>query len=41
VIIQSKNGNVFGAYTEKSWSDGPYYKKDSNVFIFGYINREK
>ena len=40
VIIQSTNGNVFGAYTEKSWSDGPYYKKDSNAFIFGYINKK-
>jgi hypothetical protein len=40
VIIQSTNGSVFGAYTEKSWSDGPYYKKDSNAFIYGYITKK-
>ncbi len=38
MIIRSTNCDVFGGYTEKSWSDGPYYKKELNAFIFGYIN---
>jgi hypothetical protein len=40
VIIQSTNGNVFGGYTEKSWSGGPYFKTDTNAFIFSYINKK-
>jgi len=40
IIVKSQNGNVFGGYTEKSWSgDGP--KNDSNAFIFSFINRLK
>ena len=38
VIIKSEHGNVFGGYTERSWS-GYYYKNDENAFIFSLINR--
>ncbi len=48
VIIKSKNGNVFGGYTEKSWSNidsmSSMYehidKLDSSAFIFSLINKE-
>jgi hypothetical protein len=45
VVIKSKNGNIFGGYTEKSWSNtnflSPYIdKSDSNAFIFSIINKE-
>jgi len=36
-IIKTTNGNVFGGYTEKSWS-GKSYKSDSNSFVFSLIN---
>ena len=36
VIVKSENGNVFGGYTEKSWSS---YENDSNAFIFSLINK--
>jgi len=40
IMIKSENGNVFGGYTEQSWSgNGP--KNDSNAFIFSFINRLK
>jgi hypothetical protein len=38
IMIKSENGNVFGGYTEQSWSgNGP--KNDSNAFIFSLINK--
>jgi hypothetical protein len=45
VIIKSSNGNVFGGYTEQSWSNtGPVSefidKSDPNAFIFSLINKE-
>ena len=39
VIIKSKNGNLFGGYTEQSWSGSCYWKADSNAFIFSLINK--
>jgi hypothetical protein len=43
VIIRSKNGNVFGGYTEKSWYDDFWdlnkTKADPNSFIFSLINK--
>ena len=38
VIIKSTNGNVFGGYTEQSWS-GIGCEADSNAFIFSFINK--
>jgi len=38
IIVKSQNGNVFGGYTEKSWS-GDGFKNDSNAFIFSLINK--
>ncbi len=40
LIIKSLNGNVFGGYTEQSWSDHNY-KHDKHAFIFSYINKSK
>jgi hypothetical protein len=45
VVARSKNGNIFGGYTEQSWSNTDpisedVYKADSNAFIFSLINRE-
>jgi hypothetical protein len=45
VVIKSKNGNIFGGYTEESWSNtdflSPYIdKSDSNAFLFSLINKE-
>ncbi len=37
VIIKSENGNVFGGYTEQSWS-GHQFKFDPHAFIFSLIN---
>ena len=36
VIIKSKNGNVFGGYTSKSWisSDGFAWGRDEKAFLF-------
>jgi len=39
IIIKSKNGNVFGGYTEQSWS-GKGYKSDPNAFLFSLINKD-
>ena len=39
VIIKSKNGNLFGGYTEQSWSGSCDRKADSNAFIFSLINK--
>ncbi len=36
IIIKSENGNVFGAYTEQSWS-GKGYKHDRKAFKFFYV----
>jgi hypothetical protein len=38
VIIKSENDNIFGGYTEQSWS-GRYHKNDQNAFIFSLINK--
>ncbi len=45
VIIKSEHGNIFGGYTEESWSNtdflSPYIdKSDSNAFLFSLINKE-
>jgi len=41
IIIKSTNGNVFGGYTEKSWTHKPgAHKADPNSFIFSLINLE-
>ena len=37
IVIKSTNGNIFGGYTEQSWS-GSGFKTDSNAFIFSLIN---
>jgi len=39
IIIKSTNGNVFGGYTEQTWS-GSGYKNDPNTFIFSFINKQ-
>jgi hypothetical protein len=39
IIIKSENGNVFGGYTEQSWS-GKGYKHDRKAFIFSMINQK-
>jgi hypothetical protein len=38
IIVKSTSGNVFGGYTEQSWS-GIGFKLDWNSFIFSLINR--
>jgi hypothetical protein len=38
IIIKSENGNVFGGYTEQSWSGDVVYKADPKSFIFSLIN---
>jgi len=38
IIIKSTNGNVFGGYTEQTWS-GIGFKADSSSFIFSLINK--
>jgi len=40
VIIRSTSGNVFGGYTEQSWSGSYEYKTDPNAFIFSLINKQ-
>jgi hypothetical protein len=39
IIIKSTNGNVFGGYTEHSWSGNRVVKADPNSFIFSSINK--
>ena len=43
VIVKSQNGNVFGGYTEQSWTGerDNLYKADSKSFIFSLINNDK
>jgi len=38
ILIKSEYGNVFGGYTEQSWS-GTGHKKDQNAFLFSLINK--
>jgi len=38
-VIKSTNDNVFGGYTEQSWSGIGIYKADPNSFIFSLINK--
>lgn len=38
-IIKSRNGNIFGGYTEASWSSDWASKEDSNTFIFSLKNK--
>jgi len=38
VIIKSTNGNVFGGYTQQSWSSNDW-KTDPNAFLFSFINQ--
>jgi len=40
ILIKSENGNVFGSYTEQSWSDNDTWKADDNSFIFSLINKD-
>jgi hypothetical protein len=40
IIIKSINGNIFGGYTEQSWS-GKGYRFDPNSFIFSLNNLKK
>jgi len=40
VIIRSTSGNVFGGYTEQSWSGDSGYTTDPNAFIFSLINKQ-
>ena len=39
VVIKSENGNIFGGYTEQSWS-GRMWKNDPNSFIFSLVNKD-
>ena len=39
IIIKSTNGNIFGGYTEQSWS-GNDFKVDLNAFLFSLINKD-
>jgi hypothetical protein len=43
VIVKSQNGNVFGGYTEQSWTGerDNLYKADPKSFIFSLINNDK
>jgi len=41
IIIKSTNGNVFGGYTDQSWTCNYISKNDPNSFIFSFINYEK
>ncbi len=41
VIIKSINGNVFGGYTEQSWSGENFYREDPNAFIFSFKENQK
>jgi hypothetical protein len=47
VIIKSTNGNIFGGYTEESWScffgeeDENEFKSDPKAFIFSLRNKNK
>jgi len=40
VIVRSVHGNVFGGYTEKSWSGNCGYKADPNAFLFSFFNQQ-
>lgn len=38
-VIKTANGNIFGGYTETSWSQTGTYKSDPNSFIFSLVNK--
>jgi hypothetical protein len=40
IIFKSTNNNVFGGYTEASWSDKGF-KRDPNSFLFSLINNDR
>jgi hypothetical protein len=40
-VIKTKNGNIFGGFTEKCWSSSNRSIADPKAFIFSLINKEK
>lgn len=43
-VIKSKNGCIFGGYTQKAWQPSnrvPFTKLDSEAFIFSLVNKTK
>ena len=40
-IIKSTNGNVFGGFTTKPWSQNGVWINDPDAFIFSLINSKK
>jgi hypothetical protein len=40
VSLVSEFGNVFGGFTEQSWSGNDAWKADDNSFIFSLINKD-
>jgi len=39
-IIKVTNGNIFGAFTEKAWTNGKISVLDPKAFIISLINKE-
>jgi hypothetical protein len=39
-VVKSKNGNIFGGYTDLDWSKTQSLKTDQNAFIFSLINHD-
>lgn len=39
-VIKTANDNIFGGYTETSWSQSGSYKSDPNAFLFSLVNKK-
>jgi hypothetical protein len=40
-IMKSSQGNIFGGFTEKSWSGSGNYQTDPKAFLFSLVNSHK
>lgn len=39
IIVQSKNGNIFGGYSAQSWTSTGQYTFDHRCFLFSLVNK--
>jgi hypothetical protein len=40
-VIKTKNGNIFGGFTEQKWHSRGAFVTDPNAFLFSLVNKEE
>jgi hypothetical protein len=38
-IIKSKNGNIFGGYTDIAWDSNSFYRNDPKAILYSLVNK--